>query len=173
MAAKERDDILDDEKFQARNWKQYTERQLQKLHPVQRSRYLAYEPPSDQNGMSKSKNRLMEEGKRRKIIEKERLLNSNEDAMKKHEIVLGQLKASEASQRVKSLKKVYQNNRTAEINHLIYTQQTAIKAVRLQSLLPPIPTRIKFKDSLVKEQRMRVEVLMEDDLGLQTTRKLC
>ncbi|XP_066926420.1 uncharacterized protein [Clytia hemisphaerica] len=103
MAAKERDDILDDEKFQARNWKQYTERQLQKLHPVQRSRYLA----------------------------------------------------------------------TAEINHLIYTQQTAIKAVRLQSLLPPIPTRIKFKDSLVKEQRMRVEVLMEDDLGLQTTRKLC
>lgn len=33
-------------KFEARNWKQLTDKQLSKLTPIERSRYMAYEPPA-------------------------------------------------------------------------------------------------------------------------------
>ena len=33
-------------KFEARNWKQLTDKQLSKMTPIERSRYMAYEPPA-------------------------------------------------------------------------------------------------------------------------------
>ena len=33
-------------KFEAHNWKQLTDKQLSKLTPIERSRYMAYQPPA-------------------------------------------------------------------------------------------------------------------------------
>lgn len=33
-------------KFEARNWKQLTDKQINRLTPIERSRYMAYEPPA-------------------------------------------------------------------------------------------------------------------------------
>ena len=33
-------------KYEARNWKQLTDKQLSKMTPIERSRYMAYEPPA-------------------------------------------------------------------------------------------------------------------------------
>ncbi|XP_057308917.1 uncharacterized protein LOC130647171 [Hydractinia symbiolongicarpus] len=165
---------IEDEKFQARNWKQLSKKELQKLTPIQRSRYLAYEASSNPGGVKASRVRLQDAYKTKKAldVESEIAQVENEERLKQEKI-LGQLRASEARNRVKCLRMQYNNERAVEINRLISTQPTAIKAVRLQSLLPPIPNKIKFRDVVIKEQRMRIEALMEDELNIETGRILC
>jgi len=164
----------DSEKFVASNWKQLSKKEFQKLTPIQRSRYLAYEPCANPSGVNKSRQRVKDDYKDRKEFEKEQAVYDMKwYEYKQQGYMMGQLKASEAERRSKVLRSKYRFNRTNEINHLISSQPSAIKAVRLQSLLPPIPTKIKFMDPLAKPQRMRVEALMDDTLGIETGRILC
>ena len=50
--------IVEDGKFKARNWKEIWKKNLQNMTAIQRSRYLAYEPPSDPNGVRRCQSRL-------------------------------------------------------------------------------------------------------------------
>ncbi|EDV23176.1 uncharacterized protein TRIADDRAFT_58198 [Trichoplax adhaerens] len=60
----------------------------------------------------------------------------------------------------------------AEMNHLIACQPTSLRAIRLQTLVPPRPKPTQFDDLLDKLERVRVENIIEDDRELTITREL-
>ncbi|KAJ7370499.1 hypothetical protein OS493_032065 [Desmophyllum pertusum] len=163
----------DSERFHAKNWKALSKKEIQKLPPQQRSKYLAYEPASKECGeaMSAARKRLKEQDKSTRKQQKpppiEEVVESD-----KHTKIIGQLKAAEARNRIRLMRLRYQNNRSSEVTHLISCQPTALKAVRLQSLVPPSPDKIYIRDLLVKNERYRVNSLLEDETGLETARIL-
>ncbi|CAB4018685.1 Hypothetical predicted protein [Paramuricea clavata] len=160
------------EGFQARNWKQLNKKEIQKLDPVQRSRYMAYESSSKQaaQGMCEARRRIHE---RRKSETKHAMESDTTDPQKeKHARLIGQLKAAEARNRIRLMRIRYTGNKASEMNNLIACQPTAIKAVRLQCLVPPHPEKIVIRDLLGKDERSRVDVLLEDELNLTTNRLL-
>ncbi|KAK3088222.1 hypothetical protein FSP39_016316 [Pinctada imbricata] len=158
-------------KFKPRNRKKIEAQDLKKLAPQQRSRYLAYEdPPKEVNeAMGATKKRLAEEKKR---LERANAPPSEEevDEREKHAKLIGQLKAAEARNRLRIMRLRYQANRAQEISHLISCQPTALKAVRLQALVPLYPEREDRRDRLDKLERERVESLLEDAQGLLVNR---
>ena len=166
--------VLSNEKFEARNWKEVSKRKLQSMPLIQRSRYLAYEKSPDIKGMKRCQSRLNEHARLIELIHKENQLSQNDlRVSQKREDINGQVKAYDAKCRVQNMSKFYRMNRASEICHLISMQPTAIKAVRLESLLPPIYKSIQLYDTVSKGQRMRIEALMEDELGIKTGRILC
>ncbi|XP_059177840.1 protein LKAAEAR1-like isoform X2 [Physella acuta] len=127
--------------------KQLPLEELQKLPPQLKSRYMAYqEPPKEvMDAQAISKKRL---------LERKQKLNT----------------AAEARNRLRVMRLRYQANRAQEISHLIACQPVALKAVRLQALVPP-HAEIKEKgDLLDKFSRQRVEALLKDVHGLLTNR---
>ena len=156
-----------DVKFKARNWKELSKKQLQGMTTVQRSRYLAYEPSPDQKGISRCQSRLNAQAraaaKQAKDIAQE---------TSKEESACWKQKTLEARVRVQDLHKCHRTMRAAEICHLISMQPSAIKAVRLESLLPPIYEPVQLKDTVKRRQRSRIEALMEDEHGIETERLL-
>ncbi|RMX40444.1 hypothetical protein pdam_00009438 [Pocillopora damicornis] len=141
------------EKFHATNWKSLSKKEIQKLPPQQRSKYLAYEPaPKECNeAMSAARKRLKEMDKSKRKQQKPPPYEEVVEG-ERHTKIIGQL--------------------NSEVNHLIGCQPTALKAVRLQSLVPPSPDKIYIRDLLVKNERYRVNSLLEDETGLETARLL-
>ncbi|XP_065651630.1 protein LKAAEAR1-like isoform X2 [Hydra vulgaris] len=82
-------------------------------------------------------------------------------------------KALEAAIRVKTLRHNFLIRKAFQINFLILSQSTAVEAVRLQTLLPPIPQKVELKDMFTKKQRMRIETLLEDERGIEIGRVIC
>lgn len=163
----------ENERFKARNWKVLSKKEIQKLPPQQRSKYLAYEPAPKEcsEAMSAARKRLKELDKSQKKHHKPPPMEEVVEN-EKHIKIIGQLKAAEARNRIRLTRLRYQNNRSSEVTHLISCQPTALKAVRLQSLVPPSPDKIYIRDLLVKNERYRVNTLLEDETGLETARIL-
>ncbi|XP_067856560.1 protein LKAAEAR1-like [Heptranchias perlo] len=90
----------------------------------------------------------------------------------KQENLIGQLKAAESHNKIQNMRLRYQTMRAEEINHLISSQPTARKAIRLEALLPPHQEYINLKDTLDKLERRRVEEIMSDETGLTINRLL-
>ncbi|XP_059177841.1 protein LKAAEAR1-like isoform X3 [Physella acuta] len=132
---------------------------------------MAYqEPPKEvMDAQAISKKRLLE--RKQKLNTKNIPLNEKEaEEKEKHAKLIGQLKAAEARNRLRVMRLRYQANRAQEISHLIACQPVALKAVRLQALVPP-HAEIKEKgDLLDKFSRQRVEALLKDVHGLLTNR---
>ncbi|XP_071958008.1 uncharacterized protein [Antedon mediterranea] len=160
------------EKFKPQNRKKLSQREINALPPVQRSKYLAYEEPSKNalEAISNSKKRVQE--KQKKLNENEKIKNEFNVEKEQHSQLIGQLKAAEARNRLRVIRLRYQANRAQEVKHLISCQPTAIKAVRLQVLVPPYPDNDSPGDALDKLQRKRVEELLEDEKCLTTDREL-
>lgn len=160
-----------DGKFKARNRRKIEATDLKKLAPQQRSRYLAYEEPPKKasEGMAYSKKMLVE---KQKQFQRDNAPTPEDDRMErdKHAKLIGQLKAAEARNRLRIMRLRYQANRAQEISHLISCQPTALKAVRLQALVPAYPDRGDRRDRLMPLDRERIECLLEDDKGLLTNR---
>lgn len=175
MSVQKSGDVPDEdgrrEKFVARNWDSFkkNDRDLKKMAPQLKSRYLAYEQPSKDaaEAQANSKKRLTERNK-----EREKLTCSEEEQTEKdkHEKLIGQLKAAEARNRIRIMRLRYEANRSQEINHLIACQPTARKSVRLQALLPVQHEDKTPGDKLDKLQRTRVEALLDDNRGILTGR---
>lgn len=160
-----------DGKFKPRNRKKMEERDLKKLAPQQRSRYLAYEEPSKdvQESQASCQKRLID--KKKKIaIDNAPPTEEERSEKDKHEKLIGQLKAAEARNRLRIMRLRYQSSRAQEISHLIACQPTALKAVRLQALIPAYPDIKDKGDALDKLDRERVEGLLEDTEGLLVNR---
>ncbi|XP_064597732.1 protein LKAAEAR1-like [Liolophura sinensis] len=162
-------------KFHPRNWKKLGPSELKKLTPLQRSRYLAYEDPDKvaAEAQGNSQKRLIDKKKSTTVLT---LLNRDEiteedlQERDKNAKLIGQLKAAEARNRLRIMRLRYQANRDQEICHLIACQPTALKAVRLQALVPSSLTRKDVGDPLDKLNRHRIESLLEDERGLLTNR---
>lgn len=164
----DRDDLDVDGKFRARNWKK---KDIKKMNPQERSRYLAYEdtPKEVVEAQGVSNKRLLER-KRVDILTNAPLPPEEFDERIKHAKLIGQLKAAESRNRLRIMRLRYQANRSQEISHLIACQPTAAKAVRLQALVPTYYDRRPKKDKLDKLSRERCERLLEDTQGLLVNR---
>ncbi|XP_046839310.1 protein LKAAEAR1-like isoform X2 [Xenia sp. Carnegie-2017] len=103
--------IRSTEAFQARNWKQLSKKDLQKLDPVQRSRYLAYEDASKQatQAMMEARRRIHE--KKKDKPKYETFNNLQDDERERHAVLIGQLKAAEARNRIRLMRLRYTNNK--------------------------------------------------------------
>ncbi|KAL4218511.1 LKAAEAR motif containing 1 [Mactra antiquata] len=161
----------DDGDRKPRNKKKIEERDLKKMAPQLRSKYLAYEdPPKDvAESQANAAKRLLEKKKR---YQQDNAPPSDEELIEreKHEKLIGQLKAAEARNRLRIMRLRYQSSKAQEISHLIACQPTALKAVRLQALVPAYPDTKDKGDGLDKLDRERVENLLEDAQGLLTNR---
>ncbi|ESO83208.1 hypothetical protein LOTGIDRAFT_236793 [Lottia gigantea] len=151
--------------------KKYSSSEWKKLTPQEKSRYLAYEEPSKtiQETQLQCKKRLIE------LRKEQELKNAppKEDELmekEKHAKLIGQLKAAEARNRLRIMRLRYQANRAQEVSHLIACQPSALKAVRLQALVPPYPDTKSRKNKMDKLDMERVEILLEDTKGLITNR---
>ncbi|XP_060069980.1 protein LKAAEAR1-like [Ylistrum balloti] len=164
----DRDNGDPNEKFKARNWKK---KDIRKMNPQQRSRYMAYEEPSKEavEAQSVSNKRLLDR-KRNEMRINAPLPAEEYDEREKHAKLIGQLKAAESRNRLRIMRLRYQSNKSQEISHLIACQPTAAKAVRLQALVPSNPERRTRKDTLDKLSRERCERLLEDSQGLLVNR---
>ncbi|ELT88660.1 hypothetical protein CAPTEDRAFT_220213 [Capitella teleta] len=161
------------EAFQARNWTFFkkNERQLKKLPPQVKSRYMAYEePPKAIAEAQLSSRKRLVDLKNRYVRENKPPSELEIDDRDKHEKLIGQLKAAEARNRIRIMRLRYETNMGQEINHLTACQPTAGKAVRMQALLPTRPDRRPQGDSLDKISRGRVECLLEDTRGIMISR---
>ncbi|XP_078092267.1 protein LKAAEAR1-like [Mustelus asterias] len=91
---------------------------------------------------------------------------------KKQQNLIGQLNAAKSYNKIHSMRMRYRKMRAEEINHLILSQPTARKAIRLEALLPPWHEKNDLKDPLKKLERRRVEQIMSDEAGLTINRIL-
>jgi len=144
---------------------------LKKLTPQERSRYLAYEdPPKDIDDACREAQKRLLDQKRKREKQFIPVTIEEEEERDKHAKLIGQLKAAEARNRLRIMRLRYQANRAQEISHLIACQPVALKAVRLQALVPPYAEVRDKGDRLDKFDRKRVEDLLEDTNGLITNR---
>ncbi|XP_035236831.1 protein LKAAEAR1-like isoform X2 [Anguilla anguilla] len=142
-----------------RNRGSVTAAELKRMCPQQRARYLAYEEPSKevQKVMSVTNQRLCA---RKAEARKNQETAQNEDLEKKRQdTLIGQLKAAEARNRIRHMRLRYQNRRP-----------TALKAVRLEMLLPTKVSQLRGCDSLDRLERRRIEEILEDEKGLTINR---
>lgn len=161
------------EKYVPKNWNNFkkSENVLRKMAPQLRSRYMAYEEPSkDVNEAQKDIQKRLRELKKQQSGKNKPIPPEELQEQGKHEKLIGQLKAAEARNRLRIMRLRYQANRAQEVNHLIACQPSALKAVRLQALVPPYQGRDGTSDRLDKLDRNRVEGLLEDTHGLLTNR---
>ncbi|PIK44725.1 hypothetical protein BSL78_18397 [Apostichopus japonicus] len=172
MADKNDDAGSNEGRFKPQNRKKLTQREFNNLAPSQKSKYLAYEEPpkSAALAMANSKKRVQE--KMKADQERKKKETSVDEEKEKYSQLIGQLKAAEARNRLRIMRLHYQNNRAEEIRHLISCQPTAIKAVRLQAMVPPVPEKGSPADSLDKLERSRIESILEDENGLTINRDL-
>ncbi|XP_021085463.1 protein LKAAEAR1 isoform X2 [Mesocricetus auratus] len=76
--------------------------------------------------------------------------------------LLGVLKAAEARSRVRALRLRYTRMRAEEITLLIRSQGSARAAIRLELFLPPQLKPTKIPDPLDRQERRRVETILEE-----------
>ncbi|XP_004586197.2 protein LKAAEAR1 isoform X2 [Ochotona princeps] len=76
--------------------------------------------------------------------------------------LIGVLKAAEARGRVRALRLRYNRLRTEEILLLIQHQRSARAAMRLEVFLPPQLKPTRIPDPLHRQERRRVETILED-----------
>nr|XP_034352630.1 protein LKAAEAR1 isoform X1 [Arvicanthis niloticus] len=78
--------------------------------------------------------------------------------------LLGILKAAEARSRVRALRLRYTRMRAEEITLLIQKQSSARAAIRLELFLPPQLKPTKIPDPLDRQERRRVETILEEEV---------
>lgn len=78
--------------------------------------------------------------------------------------LLGILKAAEARRRVRALRLRYTRMRAEEISLLIQKQSCARAAIRLELFLPPQLKPTKIPDPLDRQERRRVETILEEEV---------
>ncbi len=93
------------------------------------------------------------------LDEQEQLLRQEKE---KHERLIGQLKAAEARNRTRLLKMRYVNLKEDEIEHLVDSQPSALKATRLEAFLPnPKAKKPEVYNPLNQIQRRRLEAILD------------
>lgn len=139
------------DRFQARNWKELTAKELKRLAPQALSRFMAYEPPSKE--MLSAKEACVKRVREfRKCREREVCVQSDSVAMSRHRELIGELKAAEARSRLRDARIRYESNQVREVNHLITCQPTTCEAVRFEAFVPPEPEPVPPRDPMKKAE---------------------
>lgn len=136
------------------------------MNPRERARYLAYqEAPRDvQLNVQAANRRLRDAARNRTSFEQAD--GRGDDEKRVYNILIGQLKAAEARDRIRLMRLQYQAMRSHEIRHLISCQPTSLKAIRFEALVPAKVDNDNPDDELDKMERKRVESILDDDAAM-------
>uniref|UniRef100_A0A8B9R7B2 Uncharacterized protein n=1 Tax=Astyanax mexicanus TaxID=7994 RepID=A0A8B9R7B2_ASTMX len=155
-----------------RKWRNITGADLKRMCPQQRARHLAYaEPSKEAKGWMAASRQWVHARLAQQKAERnpQRVLDSK---LHQDELI-GQLKATEARNRIRQMRQQYHNLKAQEINLMISCQPSAQSAVRLELLLQAQEKKNKktnISDGLDQLQRQRVEEILEDEKGLTIIR---
>lgn len=155
--------------------KKYRPSQLSKLNPVEKSKYMFYEKPNKNAVIAKESalKRVRMEIKERNVkLEDHRRVQIERQQLEKHNQLIGQLKAAEARNRIRLLRIRYNNIRFSELEQMVAYQPTSLRAVRLQALVPQNNQVVLDKDEMHKNERQRIEEIIDDENMLSTHRDL-
>ena len=155
---------------QSRNWKKRSEREISKMSAVQRGRYLAYEAPPDYEAMRRSQARV---NKYISANTTPQLSTTRDEQFTKRTGPSSSQGAWEASCRIRDLHTAVRMQRAIDVGHLVSQQDCALKALRVESLLPPLTSHAAHtKKRLGEKERRRIEQLVDDENGELTSRIL-
>lgn len=146
---------------------------IERLQELRRKRIMEREEELKNIKESKaifSASGMRENNKKLTLAETEEMIKFERE---RHERLIGQLKAAEARNRTRIMKMRYFHSKQDEIDHLIESQPTATKAVRLEAFLPPVKQeKLKVDSTLTPIQRRRLEGLIDDNMNSLVERKL-
>ncbi|KAL5493225.1 hypothetical protein EMCRGX_G014372 [Ephydatia muelleri] len=156
-------------KFEPHNWKSLSAKQLTGMSAFERSRYMAYEPvPKDiqeKQAMALMRVRAARTAERKH----DRLTLGELIETEQNDELIGQLNAAEALQRTRKTKTDWERAASEELEHLITSQPTAMKAVRLETLMS-MSTHPVSLQLLTKTECNRAQALLEDSSGYTVAR---
>eukprot|EP00128_Syssomonas_multiformis_P013774 Colp12_sorted_trinity150504_noHs@8089 len=135
--------------------------QLRKLTLVERARYLAYEPAPvrAQDAANKAAKRIHTELAELKKSERRKVDVKKEQAARE---LRGWEEAAKAEARILLRLQKFQEVRERELQHLIASQPTALKAVKLESLVPLLPPpKITYSAVMTERERIRAREIVE------------
>lgn len=156
-------------KFEPHNWKPLSVKQLAGMSAFERSRYMAYEPvPKDIQ--EKQAMALVRVRAARSVGRKHDQLTLGEliEAEQNDELI-GQMNATEALQRTTKTRMDWERATYEELEHLIASQPTAMKAVRLETMMS-MGTHPVSLQLLTKAECNRAQALLEDSTGYTVAR---
>ncbi|XP_072553573.1 protein LKAAEAR1-like [Salminus brasiliensis] len=156
-----------------RKWRNSTGAGLKRMCPQQRARHLAYaEPSKEAKGWMAASRQRIHARLAQQRAEREKSPQRVSDSKLHQDVLIGQLKAAEARNRIVQMRLQYQNlrARAQEINLMISCQPSAQSAVRLELLLLAQEKKTDIIDGLDQPQRQRVEEILEDEKGLTIIR---
>ncbi|XP_014668613.1 PREDICTED: uncharacterized protein LOC106809890 [Priapulus caudatus] len=166
---------MDKEKYVAKNWKQCTPAEFLRMTNLQKGRYLAYEEPPKHVSEARAQS-LSRVKNWKKINVTEEIEMPSVDLGTRFHMHLSEEEAKqraiEAGRRLVNARSRYIACKSQDISQLISSQPTVLKAIRLESLLPPHPQSSCPPTLLTLAQQARVEELLEDTQGLTTNRQL-
>uniref|UniRef100_A0A3P8YRT6 Uncharacterized protein n=1 Tax=Esox lucius TaxID=8010 RepID=A0A3P8YRT6_ESOLU len=133
---------------------------VKRMCPQQRARYLAYEEPPKEakTWMAKSRQRVSawqstaDGEKWWTHVGRYHCDEADEAEKRRQDLVIGQLKAAEARNRLRQMRLQYQNLKAKEINLMISGQSNAQTALRLELLLATGQSNTHTNDCLDKLQ---------------------
>ncbi|CAK8683344.1 unnamed protein product [Clavelina lepadiformis] len=156
-----------------KNRKKKSPAELKKMAPQERARYMAYEEPTkEQQEIRDIAQKRVKDARLQVKLQRPHRSSEEELEKQKHSKLIGQLKAAEARNRIRVMRLQYQAMRAHEIKHLIACQPTSLKALRFEALVPPYIDNSNPGDQLDKLERARVELILEDEMGITINRKL-
>ncbi|CAF0887339.1 unnamed protein product [Didymodactylos carnosus] len=99
-------------------------------------------------------------------------IEHDEYMQRQHAILIGELKAAEARNRIRATRLRFSKTRSDEIDQIISFQPNALGALRFEAFMnKPDKQSTKVKDPLNQLERRRVQNLSLDDQNLLVDRK--
>ncbi|XP_065835009.1 protein LKAAEAR1-like isoform X2 [Oscarella lobularis] len=169
------EDQTKNKSFKPSNWAQLSPKEIKRLPPQAVSRYMAYEPPTKEALASKEQClKRLREARKKETQTREEMKEcvSARIIEEKRSVLVGQLKAAEARNRIRDLRVKCLETKTRELKHITACQPTARDAVRFLAFVPPKEEPLIKKDLLRQPERERCEAILEDESGLTLGRHL-
>lgn len=148
------------------NWRKLSKAELNRLSKLEKSRYMAYEKPAEsvRQAAALSQRRVMLAAKDMRMCQR------TEQRRKKARLLQDQVRAEaaveRASHRLKVQRSRVMHDRVEEIEYLVSSQPTSLKAMKLQNLVPLRPQVPDLPPScdLMEKDALRVRSLLESDV---------
>nr|XP_012806888.2 protein LKAAEAR1 isoform X2 [Jaculus jaculus] len=148
-----------------------SQERLAALHPLQRRRHLLFCDLLEDAGAAASIFTRESVDLPYSMPDPRRWTQALELPTERQNRILGVLKAAEARARVRALRLRYTRMRAEEIALLIQRQGSARAAIRLELFLPPHLKPTKIQDPLDRQERRRVETILEEAVDGSISRR--
>eukprot|EP01137_Pigoraptor_chileana_P021540 Opistho-2@85419 len=149
--------------FVPKAYQNMTPYKLKRMTPIERSKYLAYQPPETTiaEAVAASSRRVAQQANATEKARCEALVRKQKQ--KDLDRQTGLFGAQLAKERVQMTRHLAGELASCELEQLIASQPTSLKAVKLQILVPPRPKEIALSKLVSEKERLRIQDLLERD----------